>query len=165
MKKTGIVLLVVVGLIATTGIASARIGGYNNQQADDGNWFNQMYRYMGQQMGGFGNMMGYGQNSGAEGFCPGFGAENAQYAETEPITLKEANELMENEVDGNLTSEVYQMGRYYVVSYEDAEEKTKQARVDMFTGVVYTDFYQYMSENSGVYNDRGFRGRGSMMWG
>jgi predicted Zn-dependent protease len=165
MKKTGIVLLVVVGLIATTGISSARMGGYYGQQADDGNWYNQMYRWMGEHMGGFGNMMGYGQNSGAEGFCPGFGAENAQYAETEPITLEEANELMETKVDGILTSDVYQMGRWYVVFYEDAEEKTKQARVDMFTGEVYTDFYEYMSENSGVYNDRGFRGRGSMMWG
>ena len=162
MKKTGIVLLVVVGLIATTGIASARIGGYNNQQADDGNWYGQMYRWMGQHMDGFGNMMGYGN---ANGGCTGFGTENAQYAETEPITIEDATLLLEEEVTGTLTSEVYQMGRWYVVFYEDAEEKTKQARVDMFTGEVYTDFYEYMSENSGVYNDRGFRGRGSMMWG
>jgi hypothetical protein len=162
MKRTAIVVLVVAGLIATTGIASARMDGYSSQQAEDGNWFNQMYRGMGQHVGGFGNMMGYGN---ANGNCPGFGAGYAQYAETEPITLEEATQLLETEVNGILTSDVYQMGRWYVVFYEDAEEKTKQARVDMFTGEVYTDFYEYMSENSGVYNDCGYRGRGNMMWG
>ena len=162
MKKTAIVLLVVAGLIATIGIASARMGGYYSQQADNANSFNQMYRWMGQHMGGYGYMIGYGN---VNGDCPGFGAGYARYAETELITLEEATQLLETEVDGTLTSDVYVMGRWYVVFYEDAEEKTKQARLDMFTGEVYTDFYENMYENSDVYNGRGYGRMGSMMWG
>ncbi|MBE0524123.1 MAG: PepSY domain-containing protein [Methanosarcinales archaeon] len=162
MKKTTIVLIVVAGLIATTGIASARMGGYYGQQVDDGNSFNQMYRWMGQHMGGYGYMIGYGN---ANGNCPGFGAGYAQYDETELITPEEATKILEKEVDGTLTSDIYLMGRWGVVSYEDTDGYTKQARVDMFTGEVYTDIYAYMSENSGVYNGRGYRGMGSMMWG
>jgi len=164
MKKTGIVLLVVVGLIATTGIVSARMGGYYGQQ--DSDWFDQMYQWMGEHMGRFGHMMGYENTmeyGNAGEFCPGSGAGYYQDTEIEPMTLENATEILEEEIVGTFTSDVYQMGRWYVVFYEDAPEKTKQARVDMFTGEVYTDFYEYMSENSGVYNDRGYRG--SMMWG
>jgi hypothetical protein len=160
MKRTAIVVLVVAVLIATTGIASARMGGYYGQH--DSNWFDQMSQWMGQHMGGFGHMMRYG-NTGE--FCSGYGAGYSQDTEIEPITLENATELLEKEIDGTLTSDVYQMGCWYVVFYEDVDEKIKQARLDMFTGDVYTDFYEHMSENSDVYNSRGYRGMDRMMWG
>jgi hypothetical protein len=166
MKRTAIVVLVVAGLIASTGIASARMGGYYGQQ--DSTWFDQAYQWMGQHMGRYGHMMGYGnivEYGNAGEFCPGSGAGYYQDTEIESMTLEEATELLEEEIDGTLSSDVYQMGRWYVVFYEDDDEKTKQARIDMFTGEVYTDFYEYMSENSDVYNGRGYRGIGRMMWG
>lgn len=159
------VLLLAAALVAATGIASARMGGYYSQQAAEDNWFNQMYSWMGQHMGRLGHMMGYGQYDNAGWACPGFGAGYYQDAEAELITLEEATELLEEEVDGTLTSEVYQMGRWYVVFYEDGDKKRKQARLDMFTGTVYMDFYEYMSENTGMFNGRGYRGMGGMMWG
>lgn len=151
------VLLVMAGLIAATGIASARVGGYYTQQ--DSSWFDRMNQWMGQHMGQFGHMMGYG--NGGE-FCPGAG----YYQNTQNgfMTLENATEILEEEIDGTFTSDVSQMGRWYVVFYEDKDGTAKQARLDIFTGDVYTDFYGYMSEND-IYNGRGYRGMGRTMWG
>ncbi|MBW6518709.1 MAG: PepSY domain-containing protein [ANME-2 cluster archaeon] len=159
MRRKLMILFVIAALVGATGIASARMGGqggYYAQQNGDNDWANQMYQWMGQHMGRWGgHMMGYGQ-----------------YADSDAVlvTQEEAVQLIEDAVDGTLTSEMYQMGRWFVASYEDDDGVTKQARVDMFTGEVYDDFYAYMSENADFNNGRGgFRGAGNgagcAMWG
>ena len=174
MKKTMMVLLVIAAVVSATGIASARMGGmggmggYYTQQNGDSDWYNQMYQWMGQHMGGWGGqMMGYGQYGAAGGFCSGSGAGYYQDADTatELITIEEATQLIEDAVGSTVTSEVYQMGRWYVAFYEDVDGKTKQARVDIFTGEVYEDFYEYMSEYAQSNYNSGFGGPGRMMWG
>lgn len=171
MRKTVLVLLIAAIVVGLTGIASARMGGYGGyyaQQSADGDWFDQMYQWMGQHMGRWGGpMMGYGQYGAAGGFCSGYGAGYYQGTDTvtEPVTTEEAEQLIEDAVEGTVTSEIYQMGRWYVAFYEDTDGKTRQARVDIFSGEVYPDFYEYMSEYSGVYNDRRYAGPGGMMWG
>jgi hypothetical protein len=144
-------LLVIITVVGATGIASARpggMGGYYAQQNGDSDWASQMYYWMGQHMGRWGgHMMGYSQY-GAEGsFCSGFGT--GYYQSEDPndvqVTQEEAVRLIEDAVDGTVTSDVYQMGRWFVAFYEDVDGKTRQARVDIFTGEVYEDFYEYIS--------------------
>lgn len=160
MRKAMIILMAAVTVFGTAAAAAAHMGGYYNQQADDG-WFDQMYRWMDQHMGGrFGGMMGYGTGA----YCPGMGPGYFQQNNTdEAITQEEATTLLEEAVDGSFTSDVFRMGRWYAVFYEDSVGNTKQARVDIFTGQVYTDFERYMYENTGT--GRNYRSAGRMMWG
>ncbi len=166
MRKTILVLLIAAAVVGAIGIASARMGGYYGQQSGDGNWFDQMNQWMGQHMGWGGPMMGYGQYDAAGDFHPGFGTGYYQGTNTatDPVTIEEATELIEDAV-GTVTSEVYQMGHWYVAFYEDADGETKQIKVDIFSGEVYLDFYEYMPEYSRTYNDRRYAGHGRMMWG
>lgn len=155
-------MIAAVTLLGAAAAASAHMGGYYNQQANDDGWFDQMYRWMDQHMGGrFGYMMGYGTGA----YCPGMGPAYQENNSTEAITLEEATALLKEAVDGSFTSDVVRMGRWYAVFYEDSEGNTKQARVDIFTSQVYTDFYRYMYENTGASTGRNYRSAGRMMWG
>jgi hypothetical protein len=146
MRTTIIVLLIAAAVVGAIGIAGAQIGGYY-AQPDDGKKLGHVYQWMGQHMGSWGgSMMGYGQYGAADGICPGFGSGYYQRTDiaTEPITIEEATQLIETAVDTTITSEVYQIGHWYVALYEDTDGKTRQARVDIFSGDVYLDFYGYM---------------------
>ncbi|MCK4937466.1 MAG: PepSY domain-containing protein [Methanosarcinales archaeon] len=175
MKKTMMVLLVIAAVIGATGITSARMGsqdGYYAQQNADSDWANNMYQWMGQHMGRFGGqMMGYGQYGAGYEFCTGEGPGYYLNENTDVVLLtqEKAVQLIEDAVDGT-TSEVYQMGLWFVASYEGDDGTTKQARVNMVTGEVYVDFYAYMSENNDFNSGRGgFKGAGNgagcAVWG
>ena len=142
MKKAIIILVAAAAIVGATGIAYAHMGGYNSRQAGDGDWFNRMYQWMG------------------FGYCSGFGAGYSQHIGDELLTLDGATKHLEDaveQVDGTITSDVYQMGRWFAVNYEDSDNNPKQARVDIFTGRVYTDFYGNMFNNTARY--------GSCSWG
>ncbi|MCL7413590.1 MAG: hypothetical protein M8353_08250 [ANME-2 cluster archaeon] len=169
MRRKLLILFVIAAVVGATGIASARIGGMGGYYANgDNDWANQMYQWMGQHMGRWGgHMMGYGQPGAEDGFCQGIG--NGNYESDNPntvvVTQDEAVKLIESAVNGTITSDVYQMGRWFVAFYEGADGKTRQARVDIFTGEVYEDFFEDMSGFSRSNSNNGYGGMGRMMRG
>jgi hypothetical protein len=137
VKKTIIAILLGVLLIGTFGAAvvsavASNNAGANNAGANYGNSF------------GFMNRLGTRHtNSGCCGgnvsYCPYFSASKT--AEFKVKTVDDAFEIAKKEIDNSVSKEdIYQMGRWWIVSYQDKNGTSSQARIDAVTGEVFTGY-------------------------
>lgn len=80
---------------------------------------------------------GYGAGNYAS--CPYYSADGT--VELEVKTIDEALEIAKAEIDEAITEDdIYQMNRWWIVSYEDEDGAYTQARIDSVTGEVYTGY-------------------------
>lgn len=80
-------------------------------------------------------------DSGAGNYasCPYYNADVT--AELEVETIDEAFEIAKAEIDENVSKDdIYQMNRWWIVSYEDEGGAYTQARIDAVNGEVYTGY-------------------------
>ncbi|WP_230668831.1 MULTISPECIES: hypothetical protein [Methanosarcina] len=71
--------------------------------------------------------------------CPYFNSNST--AELEVKTVDEALEIAKAKIDSNISKEdISQMRRWWIVSYQDQDGVYKQARIDSFSGEVFTDY-------------------------
>ncbi|AKB37320.1 hypothetical protein MSSAC_2730 [Methanosarcina siciliae C2J] len=106
---------------------------------------------------------GYGAGNYAS--CPYYYADGA--AELEVETIDEALEIAQAEIDEDITEDdIYQMNRWWIVSYEDEDGVYTQARIDSVTGEIYTGYDVPAGCQTGSRFGRGSgygRGSGSCM--
>ncbi|AKB28142.1 hypothetical protein MSSIT_1423 [Methanosarcina siciliae T4/M] len=106
---------------------------------------------------------GYGAGNYAS--CPYYDADGAVELEVE--TIDEALEIAQAEIDEDITEDdIYQMNRWWIVSYEDEDGVYTQARIDSVTGEVYTGYDVPAGYQTGSRFGRGSgygRGSGSCM--
>ncbi|WP_440948187.1 PepSY domain-containing protein [Methanosarcina sp. T3] len=80
---------------------------------------------------------GYGAGNYAS--CPYYSADGTVELEVE--TIDEALEIAQAKIDEDITEDdIYQMNRWWIVSYEDEDGVYEQARIDAVTGEVYTGY-------------------------
>ncbi|HIH95194.1 TPA: PepSY domain-containing protein [Methanosarcina acetivorans] len=71
--------------------------------------------------------------------CPYYSADGTVELEVENID--EALEIAQDEIDEDITEDdIYQLNRWWIVSYEDEDGVYTQARIDAVTGEVYTGY-------------------------
>ena len=108
-------------------------------------------------VGGFCNW-GTGGNGYGPGYC-------ATYANQEPTvkTVEEALTIAQKEISTGVTeNDIYQMGRWWIVSYTGDDGTAKQGRIDAYTGEVIPDFFTSQYAPSGQYRQGMGRGYGMM---
>jgi len=77
--------------------------------------------------------------TGNYAFCPYYNADGSVELEVE--TIDEAFEIAKAEIDENVSKDdIYQMNRWWIVSYKDENGAYTQARIDAVTGEVYTGY-------------------------
>ena len=137
MKKTIVAILLGVLLIGTFGAAvvsavASNNAGVNNAGANYGNGFGLMNRLGARYT-----------NSGCCGgnfsYCPYFNASKT--TEFKVKTVDDAFEIAKKEIDNSVSKEdIYQLGRWWIVSYKDENGTSSQARIDTVTGEVFTGY-------------------------
>lgn len=138
MKKSGITVLLGILLIGVLGAVIVGAGVSDDVGTNYGNGF------------------GYRQGCGARYMDPGYCAGNLSscpYLNNETVELKvktsdEALEIAKAEINDNLSEDdelskedIYQMGRWWVVSYENKDGVLNQARIDAVTGEVFDNSF------------------------
>jgi hypothetical protein len=101
------------------------------------------------------------ENNSCPGYCPGYSKGNNSYcpciSSNQSIELKvknadEAYETARSKIDGNVSKDnIYQMGRWWVVPYQDKNGTSSQARIDAVTGEIFTG-YPDSAERCGIYS-------------
>lgn len=108
---------------------------------------------------------GYG--AGNFSYCPYYNADGTIELEVE--TIDEAFEIARAEIDDGVSKDnIYQMGRWWIVYYEDENGAYTQARIDAVTGEVFTGYGASAGPQAGVRYGRGpgyARGFGCCMYG
>jgi len=128
MKKGIITILLATLLIGAFGAAVVSAVASDNTGATYGPGF--MHRWAAR-------ADGYGAGNYAS--CPYYSADGTVELEVE--TIDEALEIAQDEIDKDITKDdIYQMNRWWIVSYEDEDGVYKQARIDAVTGEVYTGY-------------------------
>jgi len=164
MKKTLVVLLLSALVIGTFGAAAVSAAA-NNAQTNNG-FFGPMKTWAarGGGYGGQGYSPGYGPGYGP-GYCTGYAsygpyAGTGEAVELEVETLEDALAIAREEIDSGATeNDIYQMGRWWVVYYEDEDDVYRQARIDAFTGEVFDDFAVPAGYQTDRYAQGGANGR------
>lgn len=97
--------------------------------------------------------------------CPYYNADGTVELEVE--TLDEAFEIAKSEIDDGVSrDDIYQMGRWWIVYYEDEDGVGTQARIDAVTGEVFTGYDVPAGCQAGARYGRGsgyVRGSGNCM--
>ncbi|KKH46880.1 PepSY domain-containing protein [Methanosarcina sp. 1.H.A.2.2] len=128
MKKSIIAILLAALLIGTFGAAVVSAVASDDTRANYGSGF--MHRGAARYTG-----------SGAGNFasCPYYNADETVELEVE--TIDEAFEIAKAEIDDGVSKDdIYQMNRWWIVSYEDEDGVYTQARIDAVTGDVFTGY-------------------------
>ena len=170
MNKTMVVLLLSALVIGTFGAAAVSAAA-NNAQANNG-FFGPMKMWAARN-GGYGGQgygpvsdPGYGPGYGP-GYCTGYAsygpyAGTGEAVELEVETVEDALAIAREEIDSGVTeNDIYQMGRWWVVYYEDEDEDDvyRQVRIDAFTGEVFDDFTVPAGYQTDRYAQGGANGR------
>ncbi|WP_269850201.1 hypothetical protein [Methanosarcina horonobensis] len=72
-------------------------------------------------------------------YCPYYDADGTVELEVETIDV--AFEIAKAEIDDDVSKDnIYQMGRWWIVNYEDEDGVYTQARIDAVTGEIYTGY-------------------------
>ena len=130
MKKSIIAILLATLLIGAFGAAVASAVASDNTGANYGSGF--MHRWAARYTDS-----GYGEGNYAS--CPYYSADGTVELEVE--TIDEALDIAQAEIDEDITEDdIYQMNRWWIVSYEDEDGVYTQARIDAVTGEVYTGY-------------------------
>ena len=125
----GVLLTGTFGAAVVSAVAS-NSAGTNNARANYGNGFGIMNR-LGAKYTNSGCCGGNFSN------CPYFNASNA--TEFKVKTVDNALEIAKKEIDTDVSKEdIYQVGRWWIVSYKDKNGTSSQARIDAVTGQVFT---------------------------
>ena len=106
-----------------------------------------------------------GSGSGNRPYCPYYSTDETVELEVE--TLDEAFEIAKSEIDDSVSrDDIYQMGRWWIVYYEDEDGADTQARIDAVTGEVFTGYDVPAGCQAGARYGRGSgysRGSGNCM--
>jgi hypothetical protein len=128
VKKSITAILLSALLIGTFGAVVASAVASDNVGANYGPGF--MHRWADR-------TNGYGAGNYAS--CPYYSADGTLELEVE--TVDEALEIAQAEIDKDITADdIYQMNRWWIVSYENEDGVYTQARIDAVTGEVYTGY-------------------------
>lgn len=128
MKKSIIAILLATLLIGTFGAAVVSAVASDDTGANYGPGF--MHRWAARST-----------DSGAGNFasCPYYNADEP--VELKVKTIDKALEIAKADIDDGVSEkDIYQMNRWWVVSYESEDGVYTQARIDAVTGEVYTGY-------------------------
>jgi hypothetical protein len=95
---------------------------------------------------GFGNRHGWGIRNMDSGYCTGNFSSCPYFNSTGTVELKvgtidKAFETARAKIDDKVSEEnIYQMGRWWIVSYKNDDGVSSQARIDAVTGEVFTGY-------------------------
>ncbi|WMW23140.1 hypothetical protein RE476_04740 [Methanolobus mangrovi] len=163
MKRTTMLLAIGALILLVSGMGAVNAETNENANA----WYGPMYNWMADHMGSY----GYGP-----GACwGGYGSSYAYADTTQEIavpTVEDAYDIAKTKISADVSMDnIYQMSRWWVVYYTDADGAIKQGRIDSFTGEVVQDFNTYSNTYARNYqsgtssrNYRGGMGTG-MMYG
>lgn len=148
MKKTIIAVLLGILLIGAFGAAVVSAVTSDDARANYGYGFGPMHRWAARYTDS-------GYRAGNFSSCPYFNSTGT--VELKVGTIDEALEIARAEIDDNISEEdIYQIGRWWIVSYEDENGTSSQARIDAVTGEVFTGYSVPAGPQAG-----GMCGRGS----
>ncbi|AKB18248.1 MULTISPECIES: hypothetical protein [unclassified Methanosarcina] len=128
MKKTITAILLGILLIGTFGAAVVSAVASDDTGATHGYGFMQRWAAR-------------STDSGAGNFatCPYYNADGP--VELKVKTIDEAFDIAKAEIDADVSKDnIYQMNRWWIVSYEDEDGVYTQARIDTVTGDVFTGY-------------------------
>lgn len=128
MKKSIIAILLATLLIGTFGAAVVSAVASDNTRANYGPGF--MHRWAARST-----------DSGAGNFaaCPYYNADGP--VELQVKTVDEAFDIAQKDIAAGVSKDnIYQMNRWWIVSYEDKDGVYTQARIDAVTGEVFTGY-------------------------
>ncbi len=128
MKKSIIAILLATLLIGTFGAAVVNAVASDDTRANYGSGF--MHRWAARST-----------DSGAGNFaaCPYYNADGP--VELQVKTVDEAFKIAKEDIDAGVSEDnIYQMNRWWIVSYEDKDGVYTQARIDAVTGEVFTGY-------------------------
>jgi len=145
-------------LVSGAGIVSAHTDENTN------GWYGSMHNWMADHMGSY----GYGPGACWSGYGSSYPYADTTQEYAVP-TVEDAYDIAKTQISADVSMDnIYQMGRWWVVYYTDADGAIKQGRIDAFTGDVITDTSTYSDTyyQSGTpsRNYRGGMGTG-MMYG
>lgn len=130
MKKTVVAIILGILLIGAFGAAAVNAVASDDAKANYGHGFGHMHRWAARYTGSE-------NRAGNFTSCPYF--NSAGNVELKVGTIDEALKIARAEIDNGVSQEdIYQMGRWWIVSYEDDDGVSSQARIDAVTGEVFT---------------------------
>ncbi|MCQ1536648.1 hypothetical protein FTO70_13410 [Methanosarcina sp. KYL-1] len=141
MKK---IIAILLGALLIGTLGAAVVNAVASDDAGTGYGYGHM-RMWAARNGGAGYGAGYGPGYGP-GNCPVYDsycpyASTDETVELEVETADEAFEIAKKKIDSGVSEDdIYQMGRWWVVFYENEDGVYKQARIDAVTGDVFTDY-------------------------
>ena len=169
MKNTTIIALLLSALVLGTfgaGVVSAETNDGQTQT------YNGWYGWMADHMGfsnGVGGGPGYCGSYG--GYAPTASGYDTNDQEVTVQTTEDALAIAQDQIDADVSeSNIYQMGRWWVVYYTEDDGTIEQVRIDAFTGEVVEDYntvtqQEYRSTNTRAYRGGMGYGMGGMMYG
>lgn len=145
MKKTITAVLLGILLIGAFGAVVASAVTPNDTRANYGPGF--MHRWTAR-------YADPGDGAGNFPYCPYYNADGTVELEVE--TIDEAFEIARAEIDADASrDDIYLMGRWWIVYYEDEDGAYTQARIDAVTGEVFTGYGTSAGPQAGVRYGRG----------
>ena len=128
MKKSIIAILLATLLIGTFGAAVVSAVASDDTRANYGPGVMQRWAARSTDSG-----------TGNYASCPYYNADGTVELEVE--TIDEALEIAKEDIDADVSKDdIYQMNRWWIVSYEDEDGVYTQARIDAITGDVFTGY-------------------------
>lgn len=156
MRKSITAILLAILLIGTFGAAAASAIASDDAKANYGSGY--MHRWAARYTDS-------GYCAGNFSYCPYYNADETVELEVE--TIDEAFEIARAEIDDGVSKDdIYQMGRWWIVYYEDKDGVNTQARIDAVTGDVFTGYGVPAGDQACGRYDRGSghgRGQGCCM--
>ncbi len=110
---------------------------------------------------GFGNRHGLGARNMDSGYCAGNFSSCPYFDSTGTVELKvgtidKALETARAKIDDKVSEkDIYQMGRWWIVSYQNDDGVSSQARIDAATGEVFTGYSVSSGSQAGRMCGRG----------
>ena len=130
MKKSITAILLGLLLLGTFGAAVVSAVASDDARVNYGSGY--MHRWAARYTGS-------GCGTGDFSCCPYYNADETVELEVE--TIDEAFEITRAEIDDGVSrDDIYQMGRWWIVNYEDEDGVYTQARIDAVTGDVFTGY-------------------------
>jgi len=130
MKKT--IIAVLLGILLTGVFGAAVVSAVASDDAGTNYGFGSMHRWAARYMDS-------GNCEGNFSYCPYF--NSSKTVEPQVKTADEALGIARKDIDSNVSKEdISQMGRWWIVPYENEDGISSQARIDAVTGKVFTGY-------------------------
>lgn len=143
MKKTVIAILLGILLIGTFGAAAVSAATSNGAGVNNGNGAGPMHRWAARNTDS-------GCCGGNYSNCPCFNVSTT--SEFKVKTVDDAYEIARKEIDSSVSKEnIYQLGRWWIISFKDKNGTSSQARIDAVTGQVFNGYSSTGSQTCGLH--------------